>query len=141
MNILILGGTGSIGSALIDILKYSDHRVYVTSRSARQNNKNVSYIMGNAHDETFLLKCIRLAKWDAIIDFMSYSTKVFSNRVNIFLNVTRQYFYLSSSRVYAESKSLITEDSPRILDICKDKEYLHTDEYALAKAKQEDLSI
>lgn len=141
MNILILGGTGSIGSALINILKCSDHRVYVTSRTARQNNKNIRYIEGNAHDETFLLKCVGLEKWDAIIDFMAYSTRVFSNRVNIFLNATEQYFFLSSSRVYAESGNLITEDSPRILDICEDEEYLYTDEYALAKARQEDLLI
>ena len=139
MNILILGGTGSIGSALIDLLKCSDYKVYVTSRTARQNDKNIQYIEGNAHDDLFLLKCIGLEKWDAIIDFMAYSTKAFSKRINIFLDATEQYFFLSSSRVYAQSQGIITEDSPRILDICRDEEYLHTDEYALAKARQEDL--
>jgi nucleoside-diphosphate-sugar epimerase len=33
----------------------------------------------------------------------------------------------------------ITERSPRLLDVCADKEYLATDEYALAKARQEDI--
>jgi uncharacterized protein YbjT (DUF2867 family) len=36
-------------------------------------------------------------------------------------------------------RSAISEDSPRLLYTSKDKEYLATDEYALAKARQEDL--
>lgn len=45
--------------------------------------------------------------------------------------------FLSSARVYASSDMPITEDSPLILDMTDDKMYLRTDEYALAKARQE----
>lgn len=54
---------------------------------------------------------------------------------------TNQYIFLSSSRVYAESKDLLTETSPRLLDCCTDTDYMKTDEYALAKARQEDILL
>ena len=39
-----------------------------------------------------------------------------------------------------DAKGVITEDSPRLLDTLKDDpEFLATDDYALAKARQEDI--
>jgi nucleoside-diphosphate-sugar epimerase len=55
------------------------------------------------------------------------------------LESSKRYVFLSSYRVFAESKTPITESSPRLLDVCKDAAYLKTDEYALAKARQEDI--
>lgn len=139
MNILILGGTGAIGRALIDLLKSTSWNVLVTSRNVRENENNIRYIKGNAHEEEFLKQCLEIEHWNAIVDFMAYSTKEFSEKVDLFLNKTDQYFFLSSSRVYAESNIPITENSKRIIDVCEDEEYLKTDEYALAKARQENI--
>lgn len=139
MNILILGGTGSIGAALVNILKTTNWNVAVTSRKSKGRVGNVTYIEGNAHEKMFLKECLHKEKWDAIVDFMAYTTKEFSERYELFLKNTNQYFFLSSSRVYAESDSPITENSARLLDVCSDEEYLKTDEYALAKARQENL--
>ena len=41
MNILILGGTGAIGRALIDLLKSTSWNVLVTSRNFRENENNI----------------------------------------------------------------------------------------------------
>lgn len=90
-------------------------------------------------DDLFLNSLLKGIEWDAIIDFMSYSTEQFKKRVNNLLNATKHYIFLSSARVYADTNSPITEDSPRLLDVCNDKDYLNTDEYALAKARQEDI--
>jgi len=139
MNILILGGTGSIGCALVKILKNTSCNVVVTSRKAKYRDSNISYVEGNAHEKTFLETCLKMEKWDAIVDFMAYGTEEFAERYELFLDSTSQYFFLSSSRVYAESSEPITEDSPRLLDVCEDEEYLKTDEYALAKARQENI--
>lgn len=70
---------------------------------------------------------------------MSYSTDEFKSRYKLYLDSTEQYIYLSSSRIYAESKGEIKENSPRLLDVCQDVNYLSTDEYALKKARQEDI--
>lgn len=49
------------------------------------------------------------------------------------LDETHQYLFLSSSRVYADSKCPIIEDSQRILDSTSNNKYLKTDEYASQK--------
>lgn len=47
---------------------------------------------------------------------------------------------MSSSRVYADAP-LINENSTRLLDVCTDKEYLESNEYAIIKAMEENVII
>lgn len=70
---------------------------------------------------------------------MFYGSSEFGSREGKLLCSTDQYIFLSPSRVYADSKGPITEESLRLLDVCKDEEYLRTDEYALANAREENL--
>ncbi len=139
-TVLVLGGTGAMGKSLVDILEKRGFEVFVTSRKERQSRKHVTYLKGNAKNLDFL-KGLLNKRYDAIVDFMSYSTSEFRERYRLFLNSTNQYVFISSARVYAESEIPITEDSPRLLDVCKDEEYLKTDEYALSKARQENLLL
>ncbi len=139
MNILLLGGTGAMGMYLAKKLANAEYSVFVTTRSSRTNSDGISYLVGNSHDETFLNTILKQKKWDAVVDFMAYHTAEFQKKYMFFLNSTKQYVFLSSSRVYASSKERLTENSPRLLDVCPDQEYLSTDEYALAKARQENL--
>lgn len=139
MDILILGGTGAMGVPLVNKLsKREDCQVYVTSRRNMKSEGNIQYIQGNAKDDDFLRTLLN-KKYDAIVDFMVYSTTEFNSRIKILLDATHQYFYFSSARCYAPSSKPITEDSLRLIDSCDDLEYLVTDEYALAKGKEENI--
>lgn len=141
MKILILGGTGAIGVDLVQILADKGFVLYVTSRKNRMSEKdNIIYIKGDAQNNTFLTALLNARKYDAIVDFMSYDTATFASRVEQLLDNTRQYVYLSSSRVYMDNdEQPITEKTARILDTTNDLKYLSTDEYALAKGRQEDI--
>lgn len=141
MKILVLGGSGAMGIHLVDILsKDGKNKIFVTSRKNRISNKeNVSYIKGNAKNKDFITTLLNTKNWDVIVDFMVYGTEEFKERSELFLSSCHQYVFLSSSRVYAESKEPLTEKSPRLLDVCNDEEYLLTDEYALSKARQENI--
>lgn len=138
MKVLVLGGTGAMGVHLVSLLEGLASRIVVTSRSRSGNYKNIEYVTGNAHDQEFINTLLN-EHWDAIIDFMVYTTQEFENKLSLFLQATDQYVYLSSARVYANSDQPLTEESPRLLDVINDKTYLATDEYALAKARQENL--
>ena len=138
MKILVLGGTGAMGIPLVQMLKKSGHEVYVTSRRSIASDGNLHYIQGNAKDNDFLTALLQ-QDYDAIVDFMIYSSKELESRLSSLLSHTKQYVFFSSCRVYAASDAPITEASPRLLDVCKDLTYLQTDEYALAKARQENL--
>lgn len=137
-KILVLGGTGAMGEHLVKILAQRGNKVFVTTRSRRQSFSGVEYILGDAQDEKFIASILE-TEWDAIVDFMLYSTALFEVRAPLLLANTKQYIYLSSARVYADSKLPIKEDFPRLLDSSNDEKFLATDEYALAKARQEDI--
>lgn len=139
MNILVLGGTGAMGAPLSKLLVASGNNVYVTSRSAHKSCERLHYLQGNAKDEIFLKACLSRMHYDAIVDFMSYSTNQFDRLARLLLQSTKQYIFISSARIFAESKVPLTENSPRLLETVQDLEYKKTDEYALAKARQEDI--
>ena len=142
MKILILGGTGAMGTPLVHILASRGNEIFITSRKQRlAEEEGIYYIKGNAREMDFLKEILSI-KYDAIIDFMIYSPKEFQERVELFLKNTKQYFFFSSSRVYADAgNGIITEDSPRLLDVIQDEEYLDTNEYALAKAREENILL
>ena len=138
MKILLLGGTGAMGVHLKDVLTEQGNDVYITTRKIRKNGNRVFYLIGDAHDMYFLQKVLSNG-WDAIVDFMVYSTEEFKERVKYFLDSTRQYVFISSARVFANVELPIKENTPRLLDISKDVSFLSTDEYSLRKAREEDI--
>lgn len=139
MNILVLGGTGAMGIPLVNNLsEEATNNIYVTSRKKRKSENNVQYVQGNAREESFLKEILKFKEWDAIVDFIVHGEN-FQHVLPFILDSTKQYVFISSARVYSESDIPITEDTPRLLDVSKDREYLKTNEYALAKARQENL--
>ena len=137
-NILVLGGTGALGKHLVKLLAERGNKVCVTTRFSRKSSANIEYIQGDAKDDSFLDSMLD-HDWDAIIDFMVYSTQIFEQRALKLLDAARQYIFLSSARVYADSSEPIREDSPRLVDSSADSKFLMTDEYSLAKARQENI--
>lgn len=138
MDILILGGTGSMGVPLVNLLKRKSMNIYVTTRSLRENIGNITYIQGNAKEDEFFYSIMN-RHYDAIIDFMVYNTQEFKERLGLLLSKTKQYFFFSSARCYAGSNLPIREDYPRLVDVCEDPLYLSLDEYGMAKGREENL--
>lgn len=141
MKILVLGGTGTMGKDLVNFLASRKEEVYVTSRRQRMSNdENIHYIQADAMNIETIAGLLE-THYDCVVDFMYYKTNQFQERAETLLGNTEQYIFLSSCRVYAESKGIITEDSPRLLDVSTDTDFLATDEYPLAKAREENILI
>lgn len=137
MDILILGGTGAMGKHVSELLRTKGYNIFITSRVKRANSGSVSYLQGNAKELEFIRKLCQ-KHWNVIIDFMVYSIDELKERINIIFESTDQYIFISSARVYADFP-IIKEDSPRLLDVCQDQEYVSSNEYAIAKAKEENI--
>jgi len=138
-KVLLLGGTGAMGVYLQEYLQEEPNtEIYITTRSKRISSERIHYLQGNAHDFNFLEKILTEIKPNAIVDFMVWNSENFKQASSLLLKNTEHYLFLSSYRVFAEQNPL-TEKSPRLLDICNDKEYLKTDEYGLTKARQENI--
>lgn len=139
-KILLIGGTGAIGIYLTEECVRLGYEVYVTSRQERQDQASLKYVYGDGFDTEFLKKLLIQERFDAIVDFMVYTTEQFKQRLDLLLGYTAHYMFISTYRVYADSNlTPIVETSPRLLDVVTDQEYLSTDEYGLTKARQEDV--
>lgn len=137
-SVLLLGGTGAMGRPLQVFLREAGYSVFVTSRRDHRDDK-VTFFKGDANDEGFLGGVLSQRRFDAVVDFMIHSATAFPRVLQTILPRTEQYVFVSSARVYAPSDGALTESSPRILDVCTDRDYLQTDEYALSKARQENM--
>jgi nucleoside-diphosphate-sugar epimerase len=136
---LVLGGTGAMGIYLVPELASMGYEVKVASLDdVTSGNPRISYVKVDAKDNGYLKELLK-EKFDVIVDFMIYSTEQFKERYDILLRNTSHYIFLSSYRVYDESETPTTENTPRLLDISKDKDFLATEDYALYKARQEDI--
>ncbi len=138
MKILALGASGAIGREVVSLLGSGQHEIHVTSRRANAPAGTVRYVQGDAQDQSFL-RTLLSEHWDVIIDFMVYDTSSFRNRIDALLGATGQYIFISTARVFAQSDGLLVENSPRLLDTTRDANFLASDEYAVTKARQEDL--
>lgn len=138
-KVLLLGGTGAIGNYVSEHCIALGYKVFITSRSVIPDGVGIiNYIHGDATDFKFLKLLLSGVRYDAIIDFMVYRTKDFEDRVDFILSNTEHYIFLSSYRVFSNyGLEPLKENSSKLLDVTSDKKYLETDEYALAKARQE----
>jgi len=136
---LVLGGTGAMGLYLVPALASMGYEVHVISLdNVISENPRISYAKADAKDKEYL-KALLKGGFDVIVDFMIYSTEEFKERYDILLQNTAHYVFLSSYRVYAGGDTPITESTPRLLDVSEDKDFLATEDYALYKARQEDI--
>ncbi len=137
-KILVLGGTGAMGKYLVPELLEMGYQVdSATLDNVKSDNPNLNYIVADVKDRNLLKKLLQ-NKYDGIVDFMTYNTKEFEEIYKLFLDNTDHYIFLSSCRVFADAPP-ITEKSPRLLDVSEDKDFLATEDYALYKAKEEDM--
>ena len=110
MKILVLGGTGAMGAPVVQILADRNNHVVVTTRQNKKSqNKNIQFVQGDAHDLNFVRGLLDKA-YDAVIDFMIYTPDKFMTFSKLYMEKSRQYVFLSSARVYADSpEERITE--------------------------------
>lgn len=146
-KVLVLGGTGAMGRYLIPKLVERGYRVDVVALDHPQSNHpNLWYIQTDDAKDIEYQKNLLKEDYDGIVDFMVYDTAQFKERYQNFLEHTDHYIYLSSYRIYADSpEGLITENSPRLLDVAEEERYLHAEQYSLRedyslyKARGEDI--
>ena len=137
-TVLVLGGTGAMGRYLVPELLAAGHSVDVVSLDdMSSDDPMLHYIKGNVKENGLLEELLK-KQYDGIVDFMTYQTEEFKKVYSLLLENTGHYIFLSSCRIFADAPP-INENSPRLLDVSEDREFLATDDYALYKAREEDV--
>lgn len=76
--------------------------------------------------------------YDGIVNFIHYTdTEEYKQIHQLLCKKTDHLVFLSSYRVYADSKSAVTENTIQLIDVVKDEEFLKYEDYAIPKSKNE----
>ncbi len=118
MNILIIGGTGTISTAVVEKCLSMNIDVTVMNRGTHNDSlpKEVKTIVCDINQEDAVLNALRGQHYDSVIEFVAYVPKQVQRDIRLFKGKTDQYIFISSASAYEKPiKSYpITEETPLI---------------------------
>ena len=113
MKLLMIGGTGTISSAITRQLAASENELWLLNRGSRKNEvpNNVKQIIADIDDEAEVLHQIGETQFDAVCEFIGFLPSQVERDIRLFKGRTRQYVYISSASAYNKpaANHVITE--------------------------------
>ena len=102
MKILLIGGTGTISSAITRQLSESGHDLWLLNRGTRKKEvpASVHQVVCDISDETEVLRLIGDERWDAVCEFVGFVPEQVERDIRLFKGRTHQYVYISSASAY-----------------------------------------
>lgn len=102
MKILIIGGTGTISSAITRQLAASGHNLWLLNRGNRKSDvpAGVRHVVCDIDDTATVLQQIGDEQWDAVCEFIGFVPRQVERDIRLFQGRTRQYVYISSASAY-----------------------------------------
>jgi len=112
MRILILGGTGLLGTAISNYLASQDHDVVVFCRGQKQSriSRKAESIYGHFADDEKLTELFAERSFDAIVDLLTHDASSAQRVVNLFQEKTKHYVFVSNASVYGPLSSLPADE-------------------------------
>ena len=118
MKILIIGGTGTISSAVARLLAESGHELWLLNRGNRASEMpaGVQHIAADINDERLVEERLGDQVFDAVCEFIGFLPFQVERDYRLFRNRTHQYIYISSASAYRKPAQgyLITEETPLV---------------------------
>ena len=115
MKILLIGGTGTISTAISELLLKQGHEVYLLNRGTRAGIlQGARRLTADANDEEAVSRLISGMKFDAVADFIAFAPPQVERDFRLFRGRTRQYLCISSASAYQKPLAdyRITESTP-----------------------------
>lgn len=122
MNILIIGGTGVLSSAVTAEALNKGIGVTMINRGNREIPKGVELIKSDKDNLDYIAKQLEGRFFDAVMDYLCFTDSQTEKSVQFYKKYTKQYFYISSCAVYNTellAGRMADEDSPKVLSIWK----------------------
>ena len=105
-RILILGGTGFLGPATVNVATARGHQITLFNRGKTRPGlfPNIETLLGDRDpDKGEGLKALRDRKWDVVIDNSGYFPRTVSASAKLLAPNAAQYIYISSISAYADN--------------------------------------
>lgn len=102
MKILLIGGTGTISTAITRQLSEMEHEVYLLNRGNRNDEvpASVKTITADMSDEADVAKKLEGMCFDAVCEFIGFVPEQVERDYRLFKEKTKQYIYISSASAY-----------------------------------------
>ena len=102
MKILIIGGTGTISSAITRQLAAQGHDLWLLNRGNRSSEvpAGVKQVVCDINNETEVLRLLGTDTFDAVCEFIGFLPSQVERDIRLFQGRTRQYVYISSASAY-----------------------------------------
>ena len=102
MKILIIGGTGTISSAITRQLAESGHDLWLLNRGTRKQEvpASVKQVIADIDDTESVLASLAGVTFDAVCEFIGFVPSQVERDIRLFSGRTRQYVYISSASAY-----------------------------------------
>ena len=102
MKILLIGGTGTISSAITRQLAEGGHELWLLNRGSRKDEvpASVKQVFCDINDEAAVLRQTGDQVFDAVCEFIGFLPSQVERDIRLFSGRTRQYVYISSASAY-----------------------------------------
>ena len=144
MNILMVGGTGTISYDATKFFLEKGHKVFLLNRGNRNNLKheNLQYIIGDANNNESLNNALEGKLFDVILDFIIFTKEQLEKRLAVYNGHCKQFVFISSATAYKLIPDTITEETPLGNDNWKySKDKRECEEYLQQNSKEFDFSF
>lgn len=109
----MIGGTGTISSAITRQLAASGHDLWLLNRGTRKNEvpANVKQVIVDIDDTDEVQRLLGDAQFDAVCEFIGFLPSQVERDIRLFKGRTKQYVYISSASAYNKpaANHVITE--------------------------------
>ena len=100
MKALIIGGTGTISSAVVRLLLERKWEVYVLNRGTKPLPEGAVSIVADINDEALVKEKLGDMKFDTVCEFIGFVPEQVERDYRLFAGRTNQYIYISSASAY-----------------------------------------
>ncbi len=103
MNILFIGGTGTISTAISRQLAESgEHELYLINRGNHNDElpTNIHFLKADINDEAAVAELIKDMHFDSVCDFIGFVPSQLERDYRLFNGKTDQFMYISSASAY-----------------------------------------
>lgn len=116
MRVLLIGGTGTISTAVSALAVASGVELYLLNRGKSPSlvPKSAKVLTADINDEEGVKSLTQDLKFDAVADFIAFDTSHVLRDWRLFRDKTSQYIFISSASAYQKplSSPVITDSTP-----------------------------